>query len=157
MHPLPDRSTDLRSPAGKTDPLAPAIGPDAQMTVEVTPDGTVVVSGEIDSVTAPQLHRSLLAALHAHPEGVTLDLAAVTFCDCAGLRAFLTARASWAARAAWAAWASWAAPRRPDGGGDSLAPLTPLALGPVSPRMTRLLQLTGTGELFSPPKTGRPQ
>ncbi|MFD3994434.1 STAS domain-containing protein [Streptomyces sp. NPDC058548] len=132
MHPLPDRSTDLRAPAGGTGIRAPATGPDARMAVKVTPDGTVVVSGEIDSATAPHLRRSLLAALHAHPEGVTLDLAAVTFCDCAGLRAFLTARAVRAERA---------------------APV--LAVGPVSPRMTRLLQLTGTEGLFSPPRTGK--
>ncbi|MFE5657631.1 STAS domain-containing protein [Streptomyces sp. NPDC056517] len=137
MHPLPDRS------AGNTDIEPHTTGPDAQMTVKVTPDGTVVVSGEIDSATAPHLRRSLLAALDAHPEGVTLDLAAVTFCDCAGLRAFLTARAA------------SAAPRpRLDGGRRRPPPLT---FGPVSPRMTRLLQLTGTGRLFAPPKTGQPQ
>ncbi|WP_406055484.1 STAS domain-containing protein [Streptomyces sp. NBC_01077] len=131
MHPLPDRATDLRAPVGDTRPQPPVTGQDAQMTVDVTPGGTVVVSGEIDRATASQLHQSLIAALHAHPEGVTLDLAAVTFCDCVGLRAFLAARH-----------------QHLDGG------RCPLTLGPVSPRMTRLLQLTGTGELFAPPKTG---
>ncbi|MDX2560800.1 STAS domain-containing protein [Streptomyces sp. TX20-6-3] len=134
MHPLPDRSTDRR---------ALTAGSDAQMTVKVTPDGTVVVSGEIDSTTAPHLRRSLRAALRAHPEGVTLDLAAVTFCDCAGLRGFMTAGNT------------SAAPRsRLDGGRHHPSPLT---LGPVSARMTRLLQLTGTNGLFSPPRTGRSQ
>ncbi|MCX5231909.1 STAS domain-containing protein [Streptomyces sp. NPDC006553] len=140
MHPLPDRSTDLPAPAGDTGTEPPSTRPDTQMTVKVTPDGTVVVRGEIDSATAPQLRRSLLDALHAHPEGVTLDLAAVTFCDCAGLRAFLTARAAWGAPH-----------QRLDSG------RVPVALGAVSPRMTRLLQLTGAGELLAPPKTGLPQ
>ncbi|MFJ2932609.1 STAS domain-containing protein [Streptomyces sp. NPDC087219] len=134
MHPLPDRSTDHQ---------APATGSDAQMTVKVAPDGTVVVCGEIDSATAPHLRRSLLAALRAHPEGVTLDLAAVTFCDCAGLRAFRTARNT------------TAAPRSRLDGGRQRPPL--LTLGPVSPRVTRLLQLTGMNGLFSPPRTGPPQ
>ncbi|MCX4986421.1 STAS domain-containing protein [Streptomyces sp. NBC_00572] len=128
MHPLPDRSTDLRTPLGDTTPGRPPTGPDAQMTVEVTPGGSVVVSGEIDHVTAPDLYQDLEAALRAHPEGVTLDLAAVTFCDCVGLRAFVAARH-----------------------GHLKGGRCPLALGPVSPRMSRLLQLTGTGALFAPP------
>ncbi|MFF5919783.1 STAS domain-containing protein [Streptomyces flavochromogenes] len=155
MHPLPERSSDVRAPAVDADSKPPATGPDAQMTVKTTPDGIVVVSGEIDSATAPHLSRRLLAALHAHPEGVTLDLAAVTFCDCAGLRAFLRAHAAWAARSERAGSTAPAAPRQHLDSGHR--PLTPLALGPVSPRMTRLLQLTGTAELFAPPKTGRPQ
>ncbi|WP_328946199.1 STAS domain-containing protein [Streptomyces sp. NBC_00250] len=128
MHPLPGRPTDPRAPAGDTVPEPPVTGQDAQMTVEVTPGGSVVVSGEIDHATAPALYRDLEAALRAHPEGVTLDLAAVTFCDCVGLRAFVAAR------------------RGHLNGGRC-----PLALGPVSPRMSRLFRLTGTWELFAPP------
>lgn len=147
MHPVPDRATVSRTPAGATGIQPPTPGPDARMAVKATPDGTLVVSGEIDSATAPRLQRTLLAALRAHPEGVTLDLADVTFCDCAGLRAFLTVRAAWAAR-------TEPPDRRPHG---RRRPLEPLILSPVSPRMVRLLRLTGTEDLFSAPRTGRPQ
>lgn len=92
----------------------------------------------------------------------------MTFCDCAGLGALLTARAAWVARteegvpgrtpglpdrAAPAARAT--VPRRRRDG--HRRPRTPLSLGPVSPRMARLFQLTGTGALFPPPTTGRTQ
>ncbi|MGW2302774.1 STAS domain-containing protein [Streptomyces sp. NPDC001809] len=151
MHPLPDSTTDPRAPAGETGLLPPAIGADARMTVEATPDGTVAVGGEIDSAGAPRLYRSLRAALDLHPEGIRLDLSGVTFCDCAGLRAFLTARAAWIAHA------SRVARRRSPGGHPSPTPGTPLVLGPTSPRMARLLRLTGTGRLFLPPEAGRSQ
>ncbi|MFF1510346.1 STAS domain-containing protein [Streptomyces sp. NPDC058326] len=129
MYPLPDRSAEVLASAVDLLLQPWTTSPDPQMTVEVSPDGTVRVSGEIDSDTAPHLHRTLMAALCAHPEGVTLDLSAVTFCDCAGLRAFLAARLA-----------------HLDGG------RCPLALGPVSPRMARLLRLTGTEGLFRPPR-----
>ncbi|WP_055604265.1 STAS domain-containing protein [Streptomyces aureus] len=155
MHPLPDHSAAARAPAGDAAIKPPAPGPDAQMTVKTTPDGGIVVSGEIDKATATHLCRSLLDALRAHPEGITLDFGAVTFCDCAGLRALLTARASWVARLEQASPAAPAASRQHLDSGRH--PPQPLTLGPVSPRMARLLQLTGTGDLFSPPKPGRPQ
>ncbi|MFD3532453.1 STAS domain-containing protein [Streptomyces sp. NPDC058664] len=126
MYPLPDRSVELRSSA--VDLLQESTtGSEPQMTVDVTPEGIVLVGGEIDHDTAPLLHRALVAALHAHPEGVTLDLSAVTFCDCAGLGAFLAVRRA-----------------HLDGG------RRPLRLGAVSPRMTRLLRLTETEGLFLP-------
>jgi anti-anti-sigma factor len=53
----------------------------------------VVVRGEIDEATVDQLWHSLLAVLD--PDGITLlelDLAAVSFCDCAGLSEFLAIR-----------------------------------------------------------------
>ncbi|MFC9794692.1 STAS domain-containing protein [Streptomyces sp. NPDC127584] len=151
MHPLPDRTTDPRAPAGGTGLLPPATGADARMTVEITPDGTVAVGGEIDSAGAPRLYRSLRAALVLHPEGVRLDLGGVTFCDCAGLRALLTARAAWLAHAARVE------RHRSPGGHPAAASGTPLLLGPTSPRMARLLRLTGTGGLFLPPRAGRSQ
>ncbi|MFG2837782.1 STAS domain-containing protein [Streptomyces zaomyceticus] len=129
MQPLSDHSIDLGIPSAGPAPRLPSTGPHPSMTLEVTPAGTVVVSGEIDSATASELLRSLRLALLAHPAGVTLDLAAVTFCDCAGLRAVLTARHP-----------------HIDGGRRALT------LGPVSPRVARLLELTGTRELLGVPK-----
>ncbi|MFI9115957.1 STAS domain-containing protein [Streptomyces venezuelae] len=111
-------------------PLAAVPAAPPRMTTDVTPDGTLLVSGEIDASTASTLLRALTDALRAHPEGVALDLSAVTFCDCAGLRAFLAARY-----------------QHLDIG------RLPLRVVAASPRMTRLLRLTGTGWLFEEPRT----
>ncbi|MCF2527151.1 STAS domain-containing protein [Yinghuangia soli] len=56
--------------------------------------GTAVVraEGEMDIATADALRDRLVAALAEHTE-VTVDLSAVTFIDCAGLRGLLAARA----------------------------------------------------------------
>ncbi|WP_306327438.1 STAS domain-containing protein [Streptomyces venezuelae] len=104
------------------------------MTTDVTPDGTLLVSGEIDAATGSALLRALTDALRAHPGGVALDLSAVTFCDCAGLRSLLAAR-----------YQHLDLGRRP------------LRVVAAGPRMTRLLQLTGTGWLFEEPMAGRVQ
>ncbi|GHB32894.1 hypothetical protein GCM10010331_19770 [Streptomyces xanthochromogenes] len=53
---------------------------------------TVVVGGEIDLDTAPQLHHALTNALRRSPGGVDVDLGRVPFCDCTGLNALLHAR-----------------------------------------------------------------
>ncbi|MGW1935026.1 STAS domain-containing protein [Streptomyces sp. NPDC001919] len=151
MHPLPDSSTAPQALAGNTGALPPATRAGTRMTVETTPDGTVAVGGEIDSAGAPRLYRILRAALDRHPEGIRLDLGDVTFCDCAGLRAFLTARAAWDAHAARAS------RHRRLAGHAAPTPRTPFILGPTSPRMARLLLLTGTGRSFSPPERGGSQ
>ncbi|MFB6999280.1 STAS domain-containing protein [Streptomyces virginiae] len=52
----------------------------------------VVVSGEIDLEDAALLRKVLLAALVSHRAALLVDLERVTFCDCAGLNALLTAR-----------------------------------------------------------------
>ncbi|MFD9692524.1 STAS domain-containing protein [Kitasatospora sp. NPDC059146] len=52
---------------------------------------TVTACGDIDLATAPELRRSLVAALHAHRD-VVLDLSQVTFMNCAGLAALVHAR-----------------------------------------------------------------
>lgn len=61
-----------------------------QVTARTTgPDHcTVTVAGELDLATAPELRAALLhaAAYHRH---VTVDLAALRFCDCTGLSALL--------------------------------------------------------------------
>lgn len=60
--------------------------------------GTAVVlaEGEIDIATAGALRDRLLTALDRHTM-VEVDMSAVTFIDCAGLRALLAAR-TWADR-----------------------------------------------------------
>jgi anti-anti-sigma factor len=51
------------------------------------------ISGELDLATAPALQARLGRAITHHREaGFVLDLAAVTFVDCAGLRPVLRAR-----------------------------------------------------------------
>ncbi|GHG06713.1 STAS domain-containing protein [Streptomyces zaomyceticus] len=130
MQPFSEHSLRTHSAGPGPHPAAP--GPHPSMTVEVTPGGTVVVSGEIDSTTASELQRTLRLALLAHPAGVTLDLSAATFCDCAGLRAVLAARH-----------------QHLDGDRPTLT------LGPVSPRVKRLLELTGTWVLLGAPETER--
>ena len=78
----------------------------------------IVVTGEIDLACANELTAELCAALEAYPQGIELDLALVSFCDCRGLTAMLTAQMS---------------ARRLG---------RHFALGPHSPIVTRLLELT---------------
>ncbi|MFI8276721.1 STAS domain-containing protein [Streptomyces sp. NPDC085929] len=69
---------------------------EARSTVNVEPDGAggavVVLAGEIDQDRAAEVQDILMSALGAHPAGVVLDLAAVTFCDCSCLNVLLHAR-----------------------------------------------------------------
>lgn len=52
----------------------------------------VAVSGEVDLDTAPELREKLLGVLHNHgPAVLDIDLAGVTFLDCAGLGALVAA------------------------------------------------------------------
>lgn len=59
-----------------------------------TPTGArVTAAGEIDFATAPILRDGLLAALRERvPSVLVLDLADVTFLDCAGISALVIAR-----------------------------------------------------------------
>jgi anti-anti-sigma factor len=45
----------------------------------------LVVSGEVDSLTAPRLSQAVSEALREHPPLLVVDLSAVTFLSCAGL------------------------------------------------------------------------
>lgn len=78
-------------------------------------DGVLVLAGEIDSYTAPELEQSLAGL----PDHAVVDLAAVTFVDSSGLRVIVEAHA----------------PRRERGGG--------LTLRSPSPSVERLLQISG--------------
>lgn len=78
-------------------------------------DGVLVLSGEIDSYTAPELEVSLAALA----DEAIVDLAEVTFIDSSGLRVIVEAHA----------------PRRERGGG--------LTLRSPSASVERLLQISG--------------
>lgn len=65
------------------------------LTLCVCPDdhGTIVrVGGEIDTSVADALGDCLLRVMRAHTARLLLDLSAVTFFDCAGLRTLMQAR-----------------------------------------------------------------
>ncbi len=76
--------------------------PDPTLTVvRELDDGVAVVraSGELDLATAPQLVRAISLAAEGRRPRVLVDLAAVEFCDSAGLRALLGAAREVEARA----------------------------------------------------------
>lgn len=90
----------------------------------VRPDGLdVVVVGEMDIDTAPELRSRLLAAVRAH-DLVILDLGGVTFIDSQGLSVLLRVNAE--ARAAGSV----------------------LRLGRASARVRQLLELTSLTSVF---------
>lgn len=67
------------------------------LTVETLHDGAgstrIVVAGEIDMVTAPQLHEVLMAALQdGDPQVIDVDLSGVPFMDSAGLNELVRLR-----------------------------------------------------------------
>ncbi|MEV7401928.1 STAS domain-containing protein [Streptomyces sp. NPDC091267] len=56
--------------------------------------GRVALAGELDLDTAPRVREAVTACLAKQPTSLHLDLADVTFCDCAGLSALLMARST---------------------------------------------------------------
>ncbi len=54
---------------------------------------TIVVSGEIDISTSPQLEKALRRALETRPQQVVLDLSAVRFIDSSGVAVLVRAAA----------------------------------------------------------------
>ena len=91
----------------------------------VRPDGLdVVVVGEMDIDTAPELRSRLLAAVRAH-DVVVLDLSGVTFIDSQGLSVLLRVNA------------------------EAKAAGTVLRLERASARVRQLLELTSLTSLFS--------
>jgi anti-anti-sigma factor len=76
--------------------------PPSPLTVTLAEDGGVAVvraAGELDLATAPQLVRAIATAAGGPSPRVLVDLAAVGFCDSAGLRALLGAAREVEARA----------------------------------------------------------
>ncbi|WP_051820849.1 STAS domain-containing protein [Streptomyces flavochromogenes] len=88
----------------------------------------VSIAGELDLTTAPHLRAVLLKVTAVCPRGcgISLDLSGVTFCDCTGLHVLLSSRQ------------------------QALGADRPLAITAGSPRVDRLLEITGTAPLFTP-------
>lgn len=80
----------------------------------------VVVAGEIDFNTSPEVFHVMASALSAYRRGLEVDLSQVTFCDCSGLNALLRARLL------------------------ALKSARPFRVTAASPPVERLLSLTGT-------------
>lgn len=80
----------------------PRDAPSSPLTVtREAEDGFAIVraAGELDLATAAQLARAISTAATGRPPRVLVDLAAVEFCDSAGLRALLGAAREVEARA----------------------------------------------------------
>jgi anti-sigma B factor antagonist len=88
------------------------------------PGVVVIVHGELDLCTAPDLERALGDMISRYPD-VVLDLSGLEFCDCYGLNLLLRAN------------------RRAAERGARLRLARPLA-----PGLARLLALTGTRSVF---------
>ena len=55
---------------------------------------TLIVSGELDVISAPDLQKAVADALRRHaPEGIAIDLHSVSFLDSAGIKALLLCHA----------------------------------------------------------------
>jgi anti-anti-sigma factor len=67
----------------------------------VFPTKTVAVGGELDMETGPWLRDRLTSMIWANDPRLALDLTGVTFIDCAGLTALLTARKAAQAQGGW--------------------------------------------------------
>ncbi|MEU6553414.1 STAS domain-containing protein [Streptomyces sp. NPDC046915] len=114
-----------RTDSGSGTPFVPC-----RATLAVVRDGTrmgVVVRGELDFDADRWLRHDLDDALRRSVDGITLDLSAVDFCDCAGLGILLTLRKR------------------------ALQQGKTVTIRAGSPTVERLLDLTGAGELFEPP------
>ena len=66
----------------------------AALTVTAQPENgksVLVVAGELDMLTAPQLNQAIDTELGAGPEVLVIDLSEITFMDSAGLAVLLSA------------------------------------------------------------------
>lgn len=79
-----------------SDPGAQATTLGAYATIRCVPGthgpSTAVVTGELDLACADELAATLCAAVEDSAWGLRVDLAAVDFCDCAGLRSLVCAQ-----------------------------------------------------------------
>jgi anti-sigma B factor antagonist len=94
----------------------------AAITVEVSDDGVIVVVGDIDMASGPQVDAAILRCEDETP--LVIDLAGVAFIDSSGLRCLLGASRRAAGRN------------------------TTVVLRFVGPEVSRLLEITGTSEQF---------
>jgi anti-sigma B factor antagonist len=68
-------------------------GPEtADLDITIRPGPVVTISGEIDIQSGPQLRDQLLGIMRRHGARLALDLAGVTFIDCAGVNVLLATR-----------------------------------------------------------------
>lgn len=98
-------------------------GSNESLTVDIDPDGTIVVHGDIDIAGGPTLEAVILS--RENTEQIVLDLGDVFFIDSSGLRSLLGASRRAQAR-------------------NSM-----VALRAVGPEVARLLQITGTTDQFT--------
>ncbi|MGC0317224.1 STAS domain-containing protein [Kitasatospora acidiphila] len=127
-HQARQQSVSRVSPtAAGTPPLGPPSAA-VRFTVELTgkPDGSalVAVAGEIDHDGADAFRHAMATVLNDHPVGLEVDLAGLSFCDCAGLNVLL-----------------WAC-------GRGAATGCAVRVSSVSPQVSRLIDLTGTREVL---------
>ena len=102
-------------------------GPEtARLDITIRPGPVVTISGEIDIQSGPQLRDQLLGIMRRHGARLALDLAGVTFIDCAGINVLLATR------------------RRARLEGGSLRVLR------ASPRVLRILALTRLQQVLMP-------
>ena len=101
----------------------------APLEISVRPGPVVTIAGEIDIQSSPDLRDQLLRVLRQHGARLALDLAGVTFIDCAGINALLATR------------------RRAQLEGGSLRVLR------ASPRVGRLITLTRLDAALMPTAT----
>ncbi|MFF8835883.1 STAS domain-containing protein [Streptomyces sp. NPDC015130] len=115
-----------RPPARGGDISEGASPPVVAVAIEPGPERVLArVCGEIDMDDADELGQELTAALEASASGLDVDLSGVTFCDSSGLHMLL--RLNQRARTV----------------GKSLV------LTALTPRITRLLRLTGSEHRFT--------
>ncbi|TQF01152.1 STAS domain-containing protein [Kitasatospora acidiphila] len=119
------------SPVSPTAAGTPTLGPQSaavRFTVEITKqaDGSALLAvvGEVDYDGADAFRHALATALKECPVGLEVDLAGLSFCDCAGLNVLLWARN----RAAAIGCA--------------------VRVSSVSPQVSRLIDVTGTREVL---------
>ena len=88
---IPNASSPAETPTDSTLPTLD--GCLLQINVAPAQDGviTIAVAGELDLATAPLIGATLRRLDSAQPLHVHLDLTGVSFCDAAGLNAFLAA------------------------------------------------------------------
>ncbi|WP_200418405.1 anti-sigma factor antagonist [Streptomyces sp. Y2F8-2] len=99
-------------------------------TVDIVADGdrtSVTVRGELDLDAVPLIRSEMHEALHRSGSAIDLDLRAVGFCDCSGLNLLLELRQR------------------------ALRQGKTVAIRAASPPVGRLLELTGTRQLFAHP------
>ena len=120
--------TERRPPRLRSDAVADDIPSTDQLTVTIDPGPTttIVLAGDLDPATAPQLEAAVTAAAAADGvDQVVLDLGGLSFVDSSGLRVFVLAREDLTSR----------------GRG--------LQLRNPSPNTRRLLDITGLGEIIA--------